>query len=125
MLNMSIAGTVGKDAVLRKTNNGDAVLGFSIAVDNGKDKNGNKRETTWVNCSIWGKRAESLEQYITKAKKMVLTGRPSVSVYEGKGSLTLSVNDFTFMGGGDRQSDDVQRQHEEPRNDIDDDTIPF
>lgn len=123
MLNLTIAGTVGKDAVLRKTNNGDAVLGFSIAVDNGKDKNGNKRETTWVNCSIWGKRAESLEQYITKAKKMVLTGRPSVSVYEGKGSLTLSVNDFTFMGGGDR--DDVQRQHEEPRNDIDDSDIPF
>lgn len=123
MLNMTIAGTVGKDAVLRKTNNGDAVLGFSIAVDNGKDKNGNKRETTWVNCSIWGKRAESLEQYITKAKKMVLTGRPSVSVYEGKGSLTLSVNDFTFMGGGDR--DETPRQHEEPRNDINDDEIPF
>lgn len=123
MLNMTIAGTVGKDAVLRKTNNGDAVLGFSIAVDNGKDKNGNKRETTWVNCSIWGKRAESLEQYITKAKKMVLTGRPSVSVYEGKGSLTLSVNDFTFMGGGDR--DEAQRQHEEPRNGINDDEIPF
>jgi len=123
MLNMTIAGTVGKYAVLRKTNNGDAVLGFSIAVDNGKDKNGNKRETTWVHCSIWGKRAESLEQYITKAKKMVLTGRPSVSVYEGKGSLTLSVNDFTFMGGGDR--DEAPRQHEEPRNDIDDSDIPF
>lgn len=123
MLNLTIAGTVGKDAVLRKTNNGDAVLGFSIAVDNGKDKNGNKRETTWINCSIWGKRAESLEQYITKSKKMVLTGRPSVSVYEGKGSLTLSVNDFTFMGGGDR--DEALRQHEEPRNDINDDEIPF
>ena len=123
MLNMTIAGTVGKDAVLRKTNNGDAVLGFSIAVDNGKDKNGNKRETTWVSCSIWGKRAESLEQYITKAKKMVLTGRPSVSVYEGNGSLTLSVHDFTFMGGGDR--DEAPRQHEEPRNDINDDEIPF
>ena len=127
MLNMTIAGTVGKDAVLRKTNNGDAVLGFSIAVDNGKDKNGNKRETTWVNCSIWGKRAESLETYITKGTKLVLTGRPGVNVYEGKGSLTLSVNDLTFMGGSQQQRSDEDRggyDEPPPRDDLDDD-IPF
>jgi len=41
-----IAGTVGKDAVLRRTQNNDAVLSFSVAVDQGKDKNGNKRDTS-------------------------------------------------------------------------------
>jgi single-strand DNA-binding protein len=100
---MTIAGNVGKDAELRKTQGGDPVLGFSIAVDNGKDKNGNKRDSTWVNCSIWGKRAESLQSYITKGTKLVVTGRPGVNVYEGKGSLTLSVNDLTFMGGAKQE----------------------
>ena len=33
MENLIIAGTVGKDAVLRRTQNDDAVLGFSVAVD--------------------------------------------------------------------------------------------
>ena len=95
-----IAGNVGKDAVLRRTGNGDAVLGFSVAVDNGKDKNGNKRDSTWYSCSIWGKRAESLENYIKKGTKLTLTGRAGVDVYEGRGSLTLNVNELTFQGGG-------------------------
>ena len=40
MFSMTIAGNVGKDAVLRRTGNGDSVLSFSVAVDQGKDKNG-------------------------------------------------------------------------------------
>jgi single-strand DNA-binding protein len=97
---LMIAGNVGKDAVLRRTQGGDAVLGFSLAVDNGKDKNGNKRDTTWYDCSVWGKRAESLERYITKGTKLTLTGRPTVDAYEGKGKLGISVNELTFQGGG-------------------------
>ena len=33
-----IAGTVGKDAVLRRTQNDDAVLSFSVAVDQGRTR---------------------------------------------------------------------------------------
>jgi single-strand DNA-binding protein len=127
MINMTIAGNVGRDAQLRSTQGGDPVLGFSVAVDMGKDKNGNKRDAVWVNCSIWGKRAESLQSYIRKGTKLVLTGRPGVNVYEGKGSLTLSVNDLTFMGGSQQQrSDDDRGGYDEPppRDDLDDD-VPF
>ena len=101
MQKLIIAGTTGKDAVLRRTGSGDAVLGFSLAVDNGKDKNGQKRETTWYDCSIWGKRAESLERYITKGTKLTLEGRPTVRAHEGKAYLGISVSDLTFQGGGD------------------------
>ena len=127
MISMTVAGNVGRDAQLRRTQGGDPVLGFSVAVDMGKDKNGNKRDAVWVNCSIWGKRAESLKTYITKGTKLVLTGRPGVNVYEGKGSLTLSVNDLTFMGGSQQQrSDDDRGGYDEPppRDDLDDD-LPF
>lgn len=120
-----IAGNVGKDAELRRTQSGDAVLGFSVAVDNGKDKNGNKRDSTWYRCSVWGKRAESLEAYIKKGTKLALTGRVGVDVYEGRGSLTLNVNELTFMGGGSQERSDDRQQYDEPaRNDIDDE-IPF
>ena len=127
MISMTVAGNVGRDAQLRRTQGGDPVLGFSVAVDMGKDKNGNKRDAVWVNCSIWGKRAESLETYISKGTKLVLTGRPGVNVYEGKGSLTLSVNDLTFMGGSQQQrSDDDRGGYDEPppRDNLDDDP-PF
>jgi len=129
MQQLTIAGNVGKDAELRRTGNGDAVLGFSVAVDNGKDKNGNKRDSTWFDCSIWGKRAESLERYITKGTKVVLTGRPTAREHNGKAYLGISVNDLTFMGGnsqGERRQDSYQAptdQHPPVRNL--DDEIPF
>tara|TARA_R110000744_G_scaffold33429_5_gene78485 strand:+ start:617 stop:985 length:369 start_codon:yes stop_codon:yes gene_type:complete len=118
----TIAGNVGKDAVLRRTSNGDAVLGFSVAVDNGKDKNGTKRDSTWFSCSLWGKRGESLEKYITKGTKVALSGRVGVDVYEGKGTLKLSVNELTFMGGGSQEP--AQRQDQPVRDDLNDE-IPF
>jgi single-strand DNA-binding protein len=129
MFSMTIAGNVGKDAQLRRTQGGDAVLGFSVAIDQGKDKSGNKRESVWVSCSIWGKRAESLESYIKKGTKLVVTGRPGVNVYEGKGSLTLSVNDLTFMGGSqqrdDQREDDRGGYDAPPQDNHIDDEIPF
>jgi single-strand DNA-binding protein len=122
MINMTIAGNVGKDAVLRNTQGGDPVLGFSIAVDGGKDKNGNKRDSIWVQCNIWGKRAESLSNHISKGTKLVVSGRPGVDVYEGKGRLTLSVQDLTFMGNAKERTD--QEPQTNSRADLDDE-IPF
>ena len=127
MQQLTIAGNVGKDAELRRTGNGDAILGFSVAVDNGKDKNGNKRDSTWFDCSIWGKRAESLERYITKGTKVVLTGRPTAREHNGKAYLGISVNDLTFMGGnsqGERRQDSYQAP-EQPAQQGFDDEIPF
>jgi single-strand DNA-binding protein len=99
-----IAGVVGKDAELRRTGNGDAVLNFSVAVDQGKDKNGNKRETRWYDASLWGKRAESLQSYITKGTKLTLQGRPTARVHNEKVYMGIAVNDLTFMGGSQRDN---------------------
>lgn len=107
MQQLIIAGNVGKDAQLRRTQSGDPVLNFSVAVDNGKDKEGQKRDATWFDCSLWGKRAESLQSYITKGTKLVLTGRPTTRAHEGKAYLGINVSELTFMGGG--RSDDTPR----------------
>lgn len=105
MQQLIIAGTVGRDAELRQTQNGDAVLGFSLAVDNGKDAQGNKREATWFDCSIWGKRAQALAAHIRKGDKLTVTGRPGAREHNGKVYLQCSVNDLTFQGGGQRRDD--------------------
>jgi single-strand DNA-binding protein len=97
---LTIAGNVGKDAELRNTQGGDSVLGFSLAVDNGKDRDGNKRPATWYDCSIWGKRANSFQGHIRKGDKLTLSGRPSARAHEGKAYLGISVDQLTFQGGG-------------------------
>ena len=94
-----IAGNIGKDPVLRTTQGGDKVLGFSLAVDNGKDRDGNKRDSTWYDCSVWGKRAESLG-WLSKGMKLTLTGRPSARAHEGKAYMGISVDQITPHGGG-------------------------
>lgn len=129
MQSLTIAGNVGKDAVLRRTQGGDAVLNFSLAVDNGKAKDGTKRDSTWFDCSIWGKRAESLETHITKGSKLVLRGRPTARAHEGKVYLGIAVDDLTFMGGGSQggNRDDAGGGYDQspaPSREIDDE-IPF
>jgi len=114
MQQLIIAGNVGKNAELRRTQSGDAVLGFSLAVDNGKDASGNKRDATWYDCSIWGKRAESLQNHITKGTKRVLTGRPTAREHNGKAYLGISVNELTFMGGGS-EGGTQYREHDAPQ----------
>jgi len=130
---LTIAGNVGNVQPVRDAGS-DKVLNFSIAVDNGKDKNGEKRDPLWVRCSLWGKRAESLAPYIAKGSKLAVSGRPGVSVYEGKGSLELTVSELTFMSSkqdGERSSgggsDDGYREPVKPKDDSypDDSDIPF
>jgi single-strand DNA-binding protein len=104
MQQLTLAGTVGRDAELRRTHSGDAVLNFSLAIDNGKDKDGNKRDATWFDCSLWGKRAEALQSYVLKGGKLTVTGRPSAREHKGKVYLGCTVQELTFMGGGNRDS---------------------
>lgn len=128
METLIIAGTVGRDAELRRTGNGDAVLGFSVAVDQGKDKNGQKRDAKWYDASIWGKRAESLQNYITKGTKLTLQGRPTAREHQGKVYMGIAVNEISFQGGSQqRQQEDQGGGYQEPQGggyDIDD-AIPF
>lgn len=103
-----LAGNVGKDAELRQAG-GEDVLNFSLAIDNGKDKNGNKRDATWWDCAIWGKRASALKDYIKKGGKLSVQGRPTVRVHDGKAYLGYTVSELTFQGSagtGQQRHDD-------------------
>lgn len=95
----TFAGRLGKDATLRSTAGGDPVLGFSVAVDQRKGK---EKTTLWVDCSLWGKRAEALEQYMTKGTTVAVSGEAGVREYQGKAYLTLNVREVSLLGGGDQ-----------------------
>lgn len=91
---ITIAGNIGKSAEIRKTQGGDSVAGFSVAVSD-RDKN-----TTWFDCSLWGKRADALSQYLTKGSRVTVCGDLSTREYEGKTYLQVRVSDVTLQGGG-------------------------
>lgn len=123
---LMIAGNVGNVKDIKEVG-GDKVLNFSLAVDNGKDKGGEKRDPTWYDCALWGKRAESLAPYIEKGTKLAVTGRPGARAHEGKAYLSMTVNELTFMGGGGEKRE-AEPKREEAKNtyqDYDDSDIPF
>jgi single-strand DNA-binding protein len=104
MQTLIIAGTIGRDAEVRQTQGGESVAGFSVAVDNGKDQNGNKRETTWFDCSLWGKRGQGLGPHLTKGTRVAITGRPSAREHNGKIYMQCSVDQIQLLGGGNQQA---------------------
>ena len=67
-----IIGNLGRDPEQRFTPNGDPVTTFSVATSR---KYGDKDETTWFRVSVWGKQAESCNQYLHKGSKVLVEGR--------------------------------------------------
>lgn len=100
MKQITIAGGLTRDAVLRRTQSGDPILGFSVGVSEGRDK-----PSTYFDCSLFGKRAEALEPYLKKGSKVTAIGDLSTREHEGKTYLQVRVSEITMQGGGQRQSD--------------------
>jgi len=121
MKSICIAGNVGKSAETRSTQNGDKVTSWTVAVE---DRQGQEKRTIWFDCTLWGKRGESLAQYITKGGKVAVSGELSTREYEGKTYLTIRAEQVTLLGGkpeGQREDRPMSK-----RVDVDDtDTIPF
>lgn len=102
-----VAGNVGKEPELRQAGN-TPVLGFSVAVN---QTTKGEKTTQWIEVSIFGARATTLQQYIHKGTKIVVAGQMKLREYEtgnGEGGLSveLSADDITLMdpapaqGGG-------------------------
>lgn len=107
MNNLTIAGQLGKDAELRATNSGENVLTFSVADSQGRDK-----DSIWWNCSLFGKRALSLQQYLSKGQAVTVSGSVTQRKYTDKQgvertSFDVRVVDVALQGS--------KRQEEAPR----------
>lgn len=72
-----LVGNLGKDPEMRYTPSGQAVTNFSVATSRkytGSDGN-LVEETIWFRVSVWGKQAETCNQYLRKGSKVLVEGR--------------------------------------------------
>lgn len=83
----TISGNLGKATELRYTNSQLAVVSFSVAVnERRKQADGSYQdEVNWLDCTMFGKRAEALQPYLAKGTKLSLTGHLHKSTYERDG----------------------------------------
>ena len=81
-----LIGRLTKDIDLRYTTDGQtAISRFTIAVNRGKDKNGNDRGADFISCVAFGKRAETLEKYVRKGHRIGISGTIRTGSYEADG----------------------------------------
>ena len=124
--NLTIVGNVGRDADLKYTPQGVAMLKFSVAVNKTTGKGEDKRQTTtWFNITLWRERAESLAPYITSGMQVLVTGEVAVSPYTDKNgkpaaSLELTANEVKLLSSKqESERHEADRSAEEPAD------IPF
>lgn len=107
---------IGRDVVVRHTQNGEPVANLALAFAYGKKDADGKRPTQWVDASLWGQRAESLAPYLTAGVKVSVTiDEVHVETYERQGGergakLVGRVSNIEF-GGVPQQQQPAAAEH--------------
>jgi len=112
----SFTGTIGRDAEVRNTPNGQTVLNVTVANNVGF---GDRQQTLWVRVALWGRRAEgSLVNYLKKGQQVFISGELSQSEYQAQDgttrtSLELNANIIDLVGKRNEQSNTQQQPQQQ------------
>ena len=97
-----LAATIrlGSDADLRFTPENTAVAQFNGALQSGYGKNA---KTTWLRCTVWGRKAEAVAPMLLKGTQIAITGEITLNEYQDKqgqtkSSLECRIQDVTLLG---------------------------
>jgi single-strand DNA-binding protein len=139
-----LVGNLGRDAELRYTPGGAAVATLNLATTEvWNDKQNQRQEKTeWHRIILWGKQAESLQEYLTKGKQIYVEGRLQTRQWDDKDgnkryTTEIKADRITLLGGGrggGGGGTDRERSHtggggggtdEPPMDPITDDDVPF
>ena len=83
-----ICGRLTKDIELSKTQKGNSVAKFTVAV------NGYNDTTDFINCVAWNKLAEIMNQYCKKGDLVTVDGRISVRNYDNQQGQKVYVTEI-------------------------------
>ena len=119
-----LIGNLTKDPELSQTNNGIAYCKMSIAVNRDFTNANGERQADFFNIMTWRGLAENCKKYLSKGKKIAVSGRVETRTYEQDGvkkyMTEVIADDIEFL------SPKSAEQAETPQADIvDDDDLPF
>ena len=141
-----LVGNLGRDAELRYTPGGAPVATLNLATTEvWNDKGGQRQEKTeWHRVVLWGKTAESLNEYLVKGKQIYIEGRLQTRQWDDKDgnkryTTEIRGDRVVLLGGGGgggggavrcnapglRLAAGMDDHMPEPVTDLTDDDIPF
>lgn len=104
MLNRVILmGRITQDLEVKQTQNGTPVLSFTVAVDRGYAKQGEERQTDFINCVAWRQTAEFIGRYFGKGRMIAIEGNLRTRTYDDKNGsrhyvTEVFVDNVSFTG---------------------------
>ncbi|PIE81498.1 MAG: single-stranded DNA-binding protein [Chloroflexi bacterium] len=138
-----IVGNLGRDPEMRYMPDGTAVTSFSVATNRRWTDRASGQpvdETTWFRVSVWGRQAETANEYLSKGRKVLVegqitpdrgTGGPRLwTAQDGtvRASFEVRADSVRFIGGRDEASgsfDDSGDNFSADASAQEEDEIPF
>lgn len=144
--NVVLMGRLTAVPELKTTQSGISTVRFSVAVERRYNKQGEDRQTDFIDCVAWRQTAEFVSKYFNKGSMIAVEGSIQTRNYEDKNgnkrkAVEVQVDNVSFCGsksetgtGGGNPNLDVLKdkveQFNAPQNDssytdIPDDDLPF
>ena len=131
-----LIGRITRDPELRQIQSGVSVVSFGLAVGRSYMASGERREeTSFFDCTAWGKLAEIVANYTNKGKQVAVTGRLQQRSWEQDGQrrskVEIVVENLQLLASPHQAAEPsqpaAQNWSSEPRGDYPpaDDSIPF
>ena len=101
-----VSGRLTKNSELRYTPSGTAVTDVVVASNRIWSKDSDRQEeTTFVDVTIWGRQAESLQEYLVKGRHIMVGGRLKLNKWETdegdkRSKLTMVAEKINLTPGG-------------------------
>lgn len=112
-----ITGNLTRDAELRSTGGGLAVANFSVAVNERVKSTATgewEDRANYIDCTMFGRRAEALAQYMTKGTKVTIEGKLRWSQWEKNGEkrskVEVVVDEVELMARGEKRAAETPSQ---------------
>ncbi len=99
MQRIIITGNLGRDPEIRTTQGGDQVCSLNVGVKQGW---GDRASSNWYRCSVWGKRAQTVNDNLRKGQKVTVIGELTIGEYNGKPQYDVRVDDVDWQPSGER-----------------------
>lgn len=105
-----LMGNLTTDPELRTTLNGQNLASFTLAINRTwNNANGERQEeTSFINCTAWGKTGETISKYVSKGRQLLVSGRLQQRTWQDKdtgknrSAIDVIVEEFSFISDGNR-----------------------
>ena len=88
-----MVGNLTKDPTLQRTQSGKSVCSITVALNRGKNQNGEDLGADYINVQCWNKVAENVRKFLKKGSKVGVVGRLNTRKYDDQNGRTVYVTE--------------------------------